>query len=147
MLALFGVVLVTCSAFAGGVAGAQEDPFVTSGPDQLGERVSESDQATARLNQAVYGLLGLAGLIAVGTVVFWRMSAPTVERVRRVQPAFHIEYKPPVGGSSGPPVGPSVEPRTTPPPFAVPTVATITVDPDTSDGAWASQGWGLEDSA
>ncbi len=129
---------------ASGVAAAQEDPFVTSGPGALGERVSESDQATQRLNMAVFGLLGLAALVSVGTVAFWRMSAPMVERVQEVQPAFRIEHK----SSSPGPTAPTAPPRPpSQPAFAVPTVATIRVEPEASGGAWASQGWGSDDGA
>jgi hypothetical protein len=115
--ALFAAVVV--AGFAGSAA-AQDDPFVTNGPEQLGERVSESEQATQRLNLAVAGLLGLAAVIGVSSVVFWRLSAPQVTTSGEVQPAFRIEFTPP--GVDQPVAG-------GPPPFAVPTVASVAVVP------------------
>ncbi|MFM7509876.1 MAG: hypothetical protein ACKO5A_10060 [Actinomycetota bacterium] len=131
---VLGSVLIGAST-----ASAQTDPFVTTGPDQLGERVNESEEATARLNQAVFGLLGLAAVITVGSVVFWRLSAPTTERVRNIKPAFHIEYKPTTT--------PADFHAPAPASIAVPTVADIRIESRPPVGAWASQGWGLEESA
>ncbi|MFZ4433114.1 MAG: hypothetical protein ACOYOQ_07960 [Microthrixaceae bacterium] len=145
--ALFAVVVV--AGFAGPAA-AQDDPFVTNGPGQLGERVSESEQATQRLNLAVAGLLGLAAVIGVSSVVFWRLSAPQVATSSEVQPAFHVEFTRSVDDQ---PVADG------PPPFAVPTVASVAevgpgapVAPVTggswasqgTGGSWASQGWGAD---
>ncbi len=104
LLVLVVLVVATVLGVASSAA-AQEDPFVTNGPDQLGERVSESEQATQRLNLAVLGLLGLAGVIAASTVAFWRLSAPSLRTTSTVQPAFRIEVIPP-GGTSAPAVGP-----------------------------------------
>ncbi len=113
-------VLFSLVAVAGlaGPAAAQEDPFVTNGPEQLGERVSESEQATRRLNLAVAGLLGLAGVIGVSSVVFWRLSAPQVATAGEVQPAFHIQFTP----TDDAPAPSAVAP------VAVPPVAAATVD-------------------
>jgi hypothetical protein len=123
-------------------------PLVTSGPDQLGERVSESEAATKRLNMAVMGLLGLAALIAVATVVFWKLSAPVVEERTAVTPAFRIEFigEPEAPTSSAPSVSPAgTAPAwlsTSPPTSSAPDVTMEPVGPGA--GAWASQGWGTE---
>jgi hypothetical protein len=130
-----------------------DPPLVTSGPDQLGERVSESEAATKRLNMAVMGLLGLAALIAVATVVFWKLSAPVVEERTAVTPAFRIEFigEPEAPSSSAPSSSaPSVSPAgtapawlsTSPPTSSTPDVTMEPVGPGA--GAWASQGWGTE---
>jgi hypothetical protein len=160
---LVAVLASSALVAAAGVAGAQEDPFVTSGPDQLGERVSESEQATRRLNLAVIGLVGLAGVIGASTIVFWRMSAPRVTTATMVRPAFRIEYSAPASAASPGPAGSA-------PPFAVPTIVEPAVAPAPATlsssvatqaaagtplvsledvapaagagGSWASQGWG-----
>lgn len=136
---------------------SSDAPLVTSGPDQLGERVSESEAATKRLNMAVMGLLGLAALIAVATVVFWKLSAPVVEERTAVTPAFRIEFigEPEAPTSSAPSSSasssaPSVSPAgtapawlsTSPPTSSAPDVTMEPVGPGA--GAWASQGWGTE---
>lgn len=138
---LFALLALVALAWSASLASAQEDPFVTDGPEQLGERVSESEQATQRLNLAVAGLLGLAAVIGVSSVVFWRLSAPQVTTTGQVQPAFHVEFTP----------APADQPVSAgPPSFAVPTVASVVdVTPGASvapvaGGSWASQGWGTD---
>jgi hypothetical protein len=54
----------------------------------LEERVSDSEAATTRLNRAVIGLLALAALVTVATIVFWRMTRPDRRR-REEAPAAH----------------------------------------------------------
>jgi hypothetical protein len=119
-LALPALLVAVVVAGLAGSAAAQDDPFVTNGPEQLGERVSESEQATQRLNLAVAGLLGLAAVIGVSSLVFWRLSAPQVTTSGEVQPAFRIEFTP--SGDDQTVTG-------GPPPFAVPTVASVAVVP------------------
>ena len=48
----------------------------TSAAPVLQERVTESDDATTRLNRVVIGLLALAAVITVVTVFFWRRTRP-----------------------------------------------------------------------
>lgn len=79
------VVAVPAGA-AGGVppVGAQ-DPTSTStttprapstSAPALQERVSESEEATTRLNRVVIALVALAAVISVVTIVFWRATRP-----------------------------------------------------------------------
>jgi hypothetical protein len=141
-------------------AGATSDaPLVTSGPDQLGERVSESETATKRLNMAVIGLLGLAAVITVATVVFWKLSAPVPEERTAVSPAFRIEFigdqdpsPPAVSAAATAPAWLSTSPPTptTAPSEPVragltPSAPDVTMEPVAPiAGAWASQGWGTD---
>jgi hypothetical protein len=82
----FGVLVTVGGAWAVGPVSAQTDPSPTTAPTTavpsttqapaLQERVTESEAATTRLNRVVLALLGLAGVIAAVTVVFWRMTRP-----------------------------------------------------------------------
>lgn len=43
---------------------------------QVGDEVSASDAASTRLSWVIWGLLGLAAVISVATVVFWWLTHP-----------------------------------------------------------------------
>lgn len=66
----------------------------------LGERVSESQAATTRLNRVVIALVVLAVIIAVATVAFWRATRP-VGADRSDGPAMRWEV-PRRDGDGGP---------------------------------------------
>ena len=55
----------------------------TSAAPALEERVSESEQATTRLNRVVIGLVALAVVIAIATIVFWRLTRPRAAQAER----------------------------------------------------------------